>query len=146
MKRLFYIILITFLITPFYPGLADKPYHEWDREDVMEYFESNNILFEGEYKNSDSNQFILIGRLNSKTEKVSMNFILKEGKLQKALLTTYENTTFNSLQTVVQDKGFKMLSLTNDKLGNQYRKYILGSIELTVVNKKADWPEIYFQP
>ena len=146
MKRLFYIILITFLITPFYPGLDDKPYHEWDREDVMEYFESNNILFEGEYKNSDSNQFILIGRLNSKTEKVSMNFILKEGKLQKALLTTYENTTFNSLQTVVQDKGFKMLSLTNDKLGNQYRKYILGSIELTVVNKKADWPEIYFQP
>ncbi len=146
MKKLFYIIQFLFLITPFYSCLAGKPYDEWDRKDVMEYFESNNIIFEGEYKNSEHNQYILIGRLNSKTEKVSMNFFLKEGKLQKALLTAYENKTFNSVQATIQDQGFNMISATNDKLGNQYRKYTLGSVELTVVNKKADWPEMYFQP
>ena len=135
MKRLFYIILSIFLITPFYSSLADKPYDEWNRDDVMEYFE-----------NSENNLYILIGKLNNKTEKVSMNFFLKEGKLQKALLTAYENTTFNSLHATVLDQGFKMISSTYDKLGNQYRKYVLGSIELNVVNKNADWPEMYFQP
>ena len=128
MKGLFYIILFLLLITPFYSSFADKPYDEWTREDVIEYFESNNIIFEGEYTNSDHNQIILIGRINSTTEKVSMNFFL------------------NSLQATVQHKGFNMISATNDKLGNQYRKYAIGSVELTVVNKKADWPEMYFQP
>lgn len=146
MKGLFYIILFLLLITPFYSSFADKPYDEWTREDVIEYFKSNNIIFEGEYTNSDHNQIILIGRINSTTEKVSMNFFLKEGKLQKALLTAYENKTFNSLQATVQHQGFNMISATNDKLGNQYRKYAIGSVELTVVNKKADWPEMYFQP
>lgn len=146
MKRLFYFILTIFLINPFYSCFADKPYDEWNREDVVEYFGSNNILFEGEYRNSENNEYILIGRLNSNTEKVIMNFFLKDGKLQKALLTAYENTTFNSLHTTVQDHGFKMFSSTLDKLGNQYKKYKLGSIELTLVNKKADWPEMYFQP
>ena len=146
MKRLFYIILSIFLITPFYSSLADKPYDEWNREDVMEYFEFNNIIFEGEYKNAENDLYILMGKLNSKTEKVSMNFFLKEEKLQKALLTAYENTTFNSLHAMVMDQGFRMVSSTYDKLGNQYRKYVLGSIELNVVNKNADWPEMYFQP
>ena len=146
MKRLFYIILFILLATPFYSSLAGKPYDEWNREDVIEYFESNNIIFEGEYKNSEANLYILIGRLNSKTEKVSMNFFLKEGKLQKALLTAYENKTFNSIQTIIEDQGFKKISATNDNLGNQYRRFTLGSVELTVVNKTADWPEVYFQP
>ena len=146
MKRLFYIILFTLLATPFYSSLAGKPYDEWSREDVIEYFESNNIIFEGEYKNSEANLDILLGRLNSKTEKISMNFFLKEGKLQKALLTAYENKTFNSIQTQVEDQGFKKVSETNDNLGNQYRRFTSGSVELTVVNKTADWPEIYFQP
>ena len=138
MKRLFYIILSIFLITPFYSSLADKPYGEWNREDVVVYFESNNILFEGEYKNSENNQYILVGTLNSKTEKLNMNFFLEEGKLQKALLTAYENKTFNSLHATIQDHGFEMVSSTYDKLGNQYRRYISGSIELNVVNKNAD--------
>ena len=146
MKRLFYIILFIFLATPFYSSLAGKPYDEWNREDVIEYFESNNIIFEGEYNNSETNLDILIGRLNSKTEKVSMNFFLKEGKLQKALFTAYENKTFNSIQTRVEDQGFQKVSESNDKLGNQYKKFTSGSVELTVLNKSADWPEIYFQP
>jgi len=146
MKRLFYIVLFVFLATPFYSSFAGKPYDEWNREDVIEYFESNNIIFEGEYKNSENSLDILIGRLNSNTEKVSMNIFLKEGKLQKALLTAYENRTFNSIQTIVEDKGFKKVSTSSDKLGNQYRKFTSGSVELTVVNKTADWPEMYFQP
>jgi len=71
--------------------------------------------------------------------------LCKEEKLQKALLTAYENTTFNSLHARILDQGFRMVSSTYDKLGNQYRKYVLGSIELNVVNKNADWPEMYFQ-
>lgn len=146
MKKLFYLFLIVFLAIPFYSSFADKPYDEWVRKDVIEYFEANNIIFEGEYRNSENNLDILIGRLNSRTEKISMNFFLEEGKLKKALLTSYENKTFNSLQSRVEEQGFKRVSESNDKLGNQYRKFSFGSVELTVVNKTADWPEVYFQP
>ena len=66
-------------------------------------------------------------------------------EFQKALLTAYENKTFNSIQTRVEDQGFKKVSATNDNLGNQYRRFTSGSVELTLVNKTADWPEIYFQ-
>jgi hypothetical protein len=146
MKKLFYLFLIALTAIPFYPILADKPYDEWNRKDVIEYFEANNIIYEGEYRNSENDLDILIGRLNSRTEKISMNFFLKEGKLEKALLTAYESKTFNSIQTQVEEQGFKKVSESNDKLGNQYVKFASGSIQLTVVNKSADWPEVYFQP
>ena len=146
MKRLFYLLILASLAIPYYSSFAKKPYDEWNRNDVIEYFETNNIIFEGEYRNSENGFDILIGRLNSRTEKVNMNFFLKEGKLEKALLTAYENTTFNSLQTRVEEQGFKRVSESNDKLGNQYSKYSSGSVELTVLNKTADWPEVYFQP
>ena len=146
MKRLFYIILPVFLSTPIYSSFAYKPFDEWNRKDVIAYFEANNIIFEGEYRNTENDLDILIGRLNSRTEKVNMNFFLKEGKLEKALLTTYEGKTFNSIQTLVEEQGFKRISESNDELGNQYRKFSSGSLYLTVVNKSADWPEVYFQP
>jgi hypothetical protein len=146
MKRLFYLFLLIFLSAPFYSSFADKPYDEWNRNDVIAYFEANNIIFEGEYKNSENDLDILIGRLNSRTEKVNMNFFLKEGKLEKALLTAYENKTFNSLQSRLTEQGFTRISESNDKLGNQYSKFFSGSLEFTVVNKTADWPEVYFQP
>jgi hypothetical protein len=146
MKKLFYVFLLVFLLIPFYSSFANKPFYEWNRNDVIEFFETNNIILEGEYRNSDNNLDILIGRLNSRTERVNMNFFLKEGKLKKALLTTYESNTFNSIKTRVKEQGFKKISESNDKLGNQYSKFSSGSIELTVVNKTADWPEMYFQP
>ena len=132
--------------TPFYSSFADKPFDEWNRMDVIAYFEANNIIFEGEYRNTENGLDILIGRLNSRTEKVNMNIFLKEGKLERALLTAYENKTFNSLQTRVEEQGFVWISESNDKLGNQYIKFSSGSVELTVMNKTADWPEFYFQP
>lgn len=146
MKRLSYIILLIFLSVPFYSSFADKPFDEWNREDVIAYFEANNIIFEGEYRNTENGLDILIGRLNSRIEKVNMNFFLKEGKLEKALLTVYENKTFNSMQNRVEEQGFARISESNDKLGNQYTKFSSGSVELTVLNKTADWPEVYFQP
>ena len=127
-------------------SLAEKPFEEWNREDVIEYLESNNIIFEGEYVNASSDQNIIVGRLNSKFQAITMNFYISEGKLDKALLTTTESETFKSLQNSVEHQGFKKVSESYDQLGNQYKKYHSGSIELTVVNKNADWPEMYFQP
>jgi hypothetical protein len=146
MKKLFYLFLLFFLATPFYSSFAEKPFDEWNRNDVIEYFEANNIIFEGEYRNPENDLDILIGRLNSRTEKINMNFFLKEGKLEKALLTAYENKTFDSLQAMVEEQGFTRVAESNDKLGNQYSKFTAGSVDLTVVNKTADWPEVYFQP
>jgi hypothetical protein len=127
-------------------SLADKPYEEWCREDVIQYLESNNIIFEGEYVNASSDQNIIVGRLNSEFQTININFYITEGKLDKALLTTTESGTFKSLQSSVEHEGFEEVSESFDQLGNQYKKYHAGSVELTVVNKNADWPEMYFQP
>jgi hypothetical protein len=146
MKRIITLFLLFTLLLAYNVSFAEKPYSEWSRADIMTYFEANNIIFEGEYNSTSNNQNIIIGRLNSKTETVSMNFFVREGKLVKALLTTSDNITFQSLQTRVEDQGFEKVSESNDQLGNQYKKYHSGSVELTVVNKNADWPEVYFQP
>ena len=126
--------------------MAEKPYDLWDRKDVLDYFESNNIIFEGEYNNENNQQNVLIGRLDSNSEIVRLNFFISEGKLVKALLTTSEDATFQSLHTRVENQGFMKVSESNDKLGNQYRRYQSGEMELTVINKNGDWPEIHFLP
>ena len=123
-------------------NLAQKPFEEWNREDVIEYLESNNIILEGEYINASSDQNIIVGRLNSKFQTITLNFYVTEGKLDKALLTTSETETFKSLQSTVEHQGFEKVSESYDQLGNQYKRYHSGSVELTVVNKNADWPEM----
>jgi len=146
MKRSISAVLFLAFLLNFNLSFADKPYNEWGRSDVMAYFETNNIIYEGEYKNAKSNQYIIIGRLDSKIENINMNFFLEEGKLAKALLTTPNNNTFQSLQQWIEEQGFEKVTESNDQLGNQYKRYLSGVVELTVVNKKADWPEVYFQP
>ena len=144
-KRMLLLLLFSFLLC-IHISLADKPYSDWERSDIMEYFEENDIIFEGEYKNNIQHQYIIIGRLNSNAETVILNFFLSRGKLEKALLTTPENTTFHALQNLIEELGFEKVSESNDQLGNKYRRYLSGQVELTVVNKKADWPEVYFRP
>ena len=125
---------------------ASKPYEEWNREDVINYLENHNMVFEGEYKDNEEGLYILIGRLNSRTEEVNLNFFLREDKLVKASLITSQKGTFLSLNEVAVEEGFQKISESNDQLGNQYRKYLSGKVELNLVQKSADWPEVYFQP
>ena len=146
MKKVISTFLFLLLLIQFNNTMASNPFENWDRSDVLDYFETNDIIFEGEYNNDSNQQNVLIGRLNSNSEIVRLNFFISDGKFVKALITTTENKTFQSLHTRIEDQGFKKVSESNDKLGNQYRKYQSGEIELTVVNKTADWPEIYFQP
>jgi len=146
MKKLICFITLFILVITATISLARKPYSEWMKEDVIEYFESNNIIFEGEFRNPEKKQEVLIGRLNSSSELINMNFFLNDGRLVKALLTTTQNNTFNTLQDMILDQGFEKVSESNDQLGNQYAKYQSGTLELTLVNRNADWPEVYFQP
>jgi hypothetical protein len=74
-----------------------------------------------------------------------MNFFLNKGKLDKALLTSSKSEIFRLLQARAEDQDFTKVSETNDQPGNQYKKYNLGSFELTVVNKTADWPVVHFR-
>jgi len=146
MKKVLSTFLFLLLLIQYNKSMAEKPYDLWDRKDVLDYFESNNIIFEGEYNNENNQQNVLIGRLDSNSEIVRLNFFISEGKLVKALLTTSEDATFQSLHTRVENQGFMKVSESNDKLGNQYRRYQSGEMELTVINKNGDWPEIHFLP
>lgn len=97
MKKLISFAMLLSFSFLFYPIFAEKPFDERNKTDVMAYFEANNIIFDGEYANTTNNQNIIVGRLNSRTKTVSMNFFLSDGKLVKALLTTPVNSTLRSL-------------------------------------------------
>ena len=138
-------IFLLFLSLPFL-SFSQKAFNTWSREDIFGFFERNNISFEGEYNNSGKNQRILIGSSLLPEETVNYNFYLKEGTLFKALITTTRNTDFDLINHEVENLGYDRIEEMKDQLGNTYWKYDVDKVELIVINKRADWPEVYYRP
>lgn len=125
---------------------AQKPLDQWGKEDILFYFQENAIVFEGCFNNQDDHRDILIGRGMSDNEAIHFNFYLKDGLLEQALITVSHQHTFQFVNHQAELNGFSKLSESMDQLGNLYCRYSNQQVELLVINKTADWPEIYFHP
>lgn len=140
-------ILFVFLaILPVFISKAEKPINQWGREDVLTYFNSNNIRYEGEYHKNSSNDWIMIGKLQNNDQQATLNFYIVDGRFSRALITTSETGLFATLEKSLEERGFQKISESNDRIGNLYHKFESENLEVTIVNKRADWPEMYFQP
>lgn len=140
------IILMTGIVLLPFNLIAQKPFHQWEKEDILTFFENNDIVYEGMFIHQGHQQDILIGKGTSESETIHYNFYLKEGILVKALITVTQNNAFQLVNHEVELYGFEKVSETTDPLGNRYRKYTNKHVEIIVINKSADWPEMYFHP
>jgi len=145
MKILFIFLILGIAMVPFRLQ-AQKPFHQWEKEDILTFFEKNEIEYEGTFINPVNHQDILIGKGVSESEAIYYNFFLKEGFLDKTLITVSKNNVFQLVNHQAEINGFHKLSESTDPLGNLYRKYTNQHVELIVINKTADWPEMYFHP
>ena len=125
---------------------AQKPLDQWGKEDILFYFEENAIVFEGCFKNRDDHRDILIGRGMADTEAIHFNFYLKDGLLEQTLITVSHQHAFQFVNHQAELNGFSKRSESRDQLGNLYYRYSNQQVELLVINKTADWPEMYFHP
>ncbi len=145
MKVIFTGLVVSLILISF-RSVAQKSLDQWGREDILSYFENNNIIFEGSFKNRDSQRDILIGRGMSDNEAIHFNFYLKDGLLERTLITVSHPHAFQFVNHQAELNGFLKLSESADQLGNQYYRYSNRQVELLVINKTADWPEMYFHP
>jgi hypothetical protein len=142
--------LYTFLVMgmTFLPQIlaAQKPFHQWEKKDILTFIENNDIDYEGTLFQRENHQEILIGKGVSENENIHYNFYLKEGFLIKTLITVSQINAFQLVNHQVELNGFQKLSESSDALGNRYRKYTDENIEIIVINKTADWPVVYYHP
>jgi len=125
---------------------AQKPFNQWQREDILSFFNENKIFFEGSFRNEPDHLDIMIGRGKSDNSVIHYNFYLRDGLLKKTLITVSQQQAFQLINHQAEMNGFSKLSESADPLGNCYYKYSNQEIELLVINKTADWPEMYFHP
>lgn len=125
---------------------AQKPFDQWQREDILSYFDENEIHFEGSFRNEPDQLDIMIGQGKSENSVIHYNFYLKNGFLERTLITVSQQHAFQLINHQAEKIGFSKLSESADQLGNLYCRYSNKEIELLVINKTADWPEMYFHP
>lgn len=125
---------------------AQKPFDQWQREDILSFFNENAIFFEGSFRKEADHLDIMIGRGQSENSVIHYNFYLRDGLLKKTLITVSQQQAFQLINHQAEMNGFSKLSESADQLGNRYYKYSNQEIELLVINKTADWPEMYFHP
>ena len=141
--KTFKIIVLCFIG---FSSYAEKPINDWDRQDILQFFQENDISYEGEYHTRSTNNWIMFGNLEEDNQHATMNFYVQDGKFVKALIITSEKDLFDLLQDRIKNQGFEKVSESNDKIGNHYSKFESDRLMVTIVNNRADWPELYFQP
>jgi hypothetical protein len=146
MKIVFRTLIIIMLCLTGFSSNAEKPINEWGRQEILQFFQDNDIIFEGEYHARSTNNWIMIGNMNEDNHHATMNFYVEDGKFVKALITTSEKGLFDLIQQRIENQGFDKVSESKDKIGNQYSKFESDRLLVTIINKRADWPELYFQP